>query len=231
VIELSRAIPEEPIPGKRLGRHVEHDARSRAYGIVRAPSQLVSKRHRRYGGPFNQGELGSCTGNAAAGAINTVGVHVTGRKLLREVEAVDLYSLATTLDEFSGSYPPDDTGSSGLAAAKAAKQRGFIKEYRHAFGIEQALEALMLGPVITGVDWYEGFDHPGERGLVEIAGQMRGGHEFEVIGLELRTPLDESVVECVNSWGTAWGERGRFRMTVSTWRRLLEADGDVTVLA
>ncbi len=207
-----------------LGRHVEHDERSRDYPARSATSNrpVLWKRH---GKVFDQGELGSCTGNALAGALNTEPLHKAHAKILHEKDAVKLYELASTLDEVEGSYPPDDTGSSGLAVCKAAKELGLIAAYRHAFGITHALGALQVGPVITGVDWYEGFDSPGEHGLVEIAGQVRGGHEFEVIGYDPSRRL----VRAVNSWGPDWGERGCFSLTVDAWATLLEARGDVTV--
>lgn len=225
-------LTEIPVPGKPLGRHVEHDERSREYGFfaVAAPPPLKTVTHRRYGGVFDQGELGSCTGNAAAGAMNTLPLHRAGEKCLHEKDAVAIYSEATLLDSIDGGYPPDDTGSSGLAVAKALRARGLIRQFRHAFSVDEALAALMAGPVITGVSWYQGFDHPDARGLVKIDGQDRGGHEFEVVGYQsAKNPLDALVI-CVNSWGTSYGVAGRFKMTVRTWATLLEQDGDVTIL-
>jgi hypothetical protein len=204
---------------------VEHDPRSLAYPFKAAPTLVGTVTHRRYG-IFNQGSLSSCTGNAVAGCLNTVPLHKTGEKLATERDAVRIYGLATQLDVYTGAYPPDDTGSSGLAAAKAAQQLGLVTGYQHAFGVDHALQALMAGPVITGVNWYEGFDHPSSTGRVEISGQVRGGHEFEVVGYHAPT----GTVGCVNSWGTGWGNKGRFRMSVETWARLLAEDGDVTVL-
>lgn len=223
-------IDESVVEGKRLGRHVEHDPRSRDFGITVAGLELKTVHHRRYGPPFDQGQVGSCTGNATAGAINTNPVHLVHRPLLHEADALAIYELATQLDSIPGSYPPDDTGSSGLAAAKAAQQKGLITSYRHAFGIDDALQALMAGPVITGVNWYEGFDNPNPNGYVEIAGQVRGGHEFEVIGYQHGPTPDESLLIAENSWGTGWGMHGRFTFTVKTWAQLLAEQGDVTVL-
>lgn len=232
--KVTQTIPESPSPhGGRLGRHIEHDPRSRghAFGaVVTSMVDLSNVRHVRRGGPLDQGELGSCTGNATAGAINTLPLHVVGRHLLKEQQAVEIYERATVLDEFDGSYPPDDTGSSGLAAAQAAREMGYIDSYKHAFSVEEALAALMIGPVITGVNWYEGFDQPDSHGVVKIAGEVRGGHEFEVVGFEPHAKLDESRVVCINSWGTGWGWTGRFAFTVATWRRLLDEQGDVTIL-
>jgi len=231
----TRRIEEHVVIGRdgttagRLGRHIEHDPRSRAYAIEAQAATIQHVRHRRFG-VLDQGQLGSCTGNAITGVLNTLPFHIRATHLKTEDDAVRLYSEATHLDSYPGSYPPDDTGSSGLAVCKAAKNEGLISGYQHAFSVEAALTALMAGPVITGVDWYEGFDNPDDQGRVHIAGQVRGGHEFEIIGLDPAASgwLDGWVV-AVNSWGTGWGLNGRFRFTVRDWANLLDQDGDVTV--
>ena len=229
---ITRRIEEVASPhGGRLGRHVEHDPASKdhAFGLTVPPSALVAVSHVRHGDPFNQGDLGSCTGNATAGAINTEPFYLEGRDLV-ESDAVAIYELASALDNIPGAYPPDDTGSSGLAAAKAAVEKGYISAYKHAFSVEEALAALQQTPLITGVSWYESFDTPNPDGLVSIAGQVRGGHEFEIIGFEPGQNLDDGIVEAVNSWGTGWGKNGRFYFTVATWRQLLGDQGDATIL-
>jgi hypothetical protein len=224
---MIRRVEKLERPGAgRLGRHVEHDERSRKFGLE-APKvvpldDVIWKRHGRV---FDQGELGSCTGNAATGCLMTAPLYRRFHNY-GERTAIKVYSRATVLDGFAGSWPPEDTGSSGLAAAAALKERGLIREYRWAFGISEALTALQTGPVITGVDWYEGFDHPDSNGRVRLYGQVRGGHEFLVRGY-LR---DTNEVLCDNSWGDGWGDHGSFRMYVSDWATLLERDGDVTVL-
>lgn len=225
-------LPESIIPDKRLGRHVEHDPRSREHRFGIAATPLVSINHHRHGGLFNQGNLGSCGGNAGIGATNTEPLFILHRStILHEKQAVEVYSIASALDGFPGQYPPDDTGTSGLAVAKALMNRGLIRAYHWAFGIDEALAALQVGPVITGISWPEGFDNPGPDGIVAVSGQDRGGHEF-VVRSYRRDHLDplNSVVGADNSWGTSWGRRGHFYMTVRTWANRLEAQGDVTVL-
>jgi hypothetical protein len=95
----------------RLGRHVEHDPRSRAFSAGTAA--IKSVRHTRHGKAFDQGELGSCTGNAMAGVLMTEPLWTRGRNLT-EADAVALYKAATKLDNIAGSYPPKDTGSPGI---------------------------------------------------------------------------------------------------------------------
>lgn len=211
---------------RRLGRHVEHDERSRAYPATDTAPPATAVLWVRHGKPFNQGQLGSCTGNATAGLLNTDPFRAARKgRLLTEKDAVTIYELATTLDSIAGEYPPTDTGSSGLAVCKAAKQLGYISGYKHAFSLAAALAALKTGPVITGVPWYEGFDTPDANGVVEISGQVRGGHEFEILGYDPATDL----VTAENSWGSSYGIVGRFFFTSKTWGELLARQGDVTV--
>lgn len=227
---VTKSLVEHVVKGKRLGRHVEHDPRSRNYAVAVSTGTIQHVRHRRFG-VLDQGSIGSCTGNAITGVLNTLPFHVRRTHLKQEEDAVRIYSEATRIDEFDGEYPPDDTGSSGLAVCKAARNEGLIASYNHAFSLEAALTALMLGPVITGVPWYEGFDEPNGQGRVSIAGEIRGGHEFEVIGyLPRSSGLLDGWVVAVNSWGPEWGiHSGRFVFTARTWGDLLDQDGDVTV--
>jgi hypothetical protein len=221
---ISDSIEEHAVAGRRLGRHVEHDARSRNYPASRAP-KVVSVAHERRCAPFNQLALGSCTGNAEAGLLMTDPYFTAGR-MLDEADAVTLYERATHFDRVKGVYPPDDTGSSGLAVMKAAQALGYITAYQHAFGLQHALEALVLGPVITGVSWYEGFDAPASDGTVTISGSVRGGHEFEVVAID----ADAQTVRACNSWGSDWGDDGYFQFSWDTWDRLLHERGDVTTV-
>lgn len=232
-------IPEERIPDKPLGRHIEHDDASWDHafaGEILSFSQLKSIMHVRAGGPLNQGNIGACTGNATAGAIDTQPLHEAGMVTLKEQGALKIYGLATKLDSIPGTYPPDDTGSTGLSAAKAAHQLGYIGSYSHAFNMMAALSAMMVGPVITGINWYEGFDTPDPNtGLCRIAGEIRGGHEIEEIGFVLMPTLDDCLIIAENSWGTSWGAKidgvpGRFCYTVETKQTLLSQQGDVTIL-
>jgi hypothetical protein len=230
---IRKILEEHAVEGKRLGRHIEHDPRSRdyAYEVFVKAADLHAVEHVRRGDILNQRHLGSCVGNAAAGAKNTEPLYDGDDHILHEDGAVDIYSLATRLDGLSdGYYPPDDTGSSGLAAAKAMKQQGMIGSYQHAFGIDAALSALQVGPVITGVGWYQGFDTPNADGLVKIAGQIRGGHELVARGYQPAPNPDDALIKLDNSWGPAFGVNGSFYWTVAIWKRLLAEQGDVTIL-
>lgn len=221
VTALLPEVDTDHFHARRTGRHVEHDPASWNYKAAEA-KQLRSVIHDRRCPPFNQGNLGSCTGNAMAGLLMTDPFWHPGLALT-EADAVSIYKLGTVKDEFDGAYPPHDTGSSGLGVARAAKSLGYITSYRHAFGIDAALRALVLRPVITGVPWYSSFDHPGPGGLVELGGTIRGGHEFVVVQID----VEDETVGAWNSWGPQWGDRGMFKFSFDTWDQLLRQQGDV----
>lgn len=225
-------IEYDELPGAgRLGRHAEHDPRSRAYAVEPADHpQLVARPvlWRRLSPILDQGDLGACTGFAMAGLLGSEPYSTTVDDAARfgEQFAVDLYETATTLDRVPGAYPPDDTGSTGLAVAKAARRQRLIRSYHWAFTTAGLIHALQDGPVIVGVPWYAGFDHPDEHGQVAIAGEIRGGHEFLIRGFQPRNG-QEGMFIADNSWGEEWGAGGSFAFTVHTWAQLREQHADV----
>ena len=219
----TRVIDEHVVVGKPLGRDVRHDPRSWNFPAPKA-RKIVSVLHKRHGHPFNQGKkLGSCTGNAVAGLLMTEPFWREGRRLT-ERDAVRLYSRATHLDPYFGVWKPTDTGSSGLAAMKAAREHGYIESYGHAFGLDHALKTLVLTPVVTGVNWYEGFFDPDHQGRIQKKGRRKGGHEFLVVGIDVK----EKTVRACNSWGPHWGDGGYFTLSWDLWDLLLQQNGDVT---
>lgn len=221
---LTRVIREKEGVG-RLGRHVEHDPRSRAYSAGTAGIRTVM--HKRHGKAFDQGDLGSCTGNAVAGMLMTEPFWERGRTLT-ESDAVALYKVATHLDHIRGVYPPNDTGSSGLGVMKAAQRANYISGYAHTFSLEHLLGSLVLAPGILGINWYDSFDTPRADGECRLnpGANVRGGHEVEVFGLDTK----KKRVWCYNSWGSTWGGRGNgtFYFSWNTVARLLAERGDAT---
>jgi hypothetical protein len=218
----------ESSDGGALGRHVNHDPRSRLFRVSKARGTRDPVFHKRHSHVFDQGQLGSCTGNALVGALSSDPLFHIGDRW-GERKALRCYSRATEIDPWDGTYPPDDTGSDGLSVCKAAVEFGWLTRYEHAFGIEEALDALQVGPVITGTDWYEAMDRPNQNGFVQVGGTIRGGHEYVAVSYTPTIDPLDSAVGFWNSWGDRWGLHGRFYMTVRTWATLLSADGDVTV--
>jgi hypothetical protein len=221
---LTKVIKEKTGAG-RLGRQVEHDPRSWAFSAGTAAIKTVA--HKRHGKAFNQEDLGSCTGNAMAGLLMTDPFWVRGRSL-SENDAVALYKSATKLDSVRGTYPPTDTGSSGLGVMKAAVKAKYISGYAHTFSLDQLLGSLVLGPGILGINWYDSFDSPKADGEcpLKAGAKVRGGHEVEMVGID----ASRKRVWCYNSWGPSWGGRknGTFYFSWTTLGRLLAERGDAT---
>jgi hypothetical protein len=215
----------------RLGRHVLHDSESRRYAFDTTGLTIKSVRHQRHVPVFDQGDLGSCTGNAAIGCLATGSYYATlpvkrsSFKNLDERDAVACYSAATKLDDDPDNYPPVDTGSTGLDVAKVLTQAGLISGYQHTFSLDDALKALQVTPLICGTVWLSGMEETNAQGLVSVAGGELGGHEY----IADEYDSQRGWVGFQNSWSAGWGVGGRFYLQAEDFGALLERDGDVTV--
>src|ERR1035437_10187506 len=126
-------IYKQKIPSTdlRLGRHIEHDSRSLSFAFDTSGLSIIDVEHKRLCPIFNQGQVGSCTGNAGIGAINTEPfIQNTSYYTADENGALKLFSEAEIIDGGVG-YPPEDVGSSGLSIAKALTNSKMISGYQH----------------------------------------------------------------------------------------------------
>jgi hypothetical protein len=224
------------VAGKPLGRHKMTDSRSAAYPFRPARRVAVAdKDWLRHIPILDQGDVGSCEGDAEVGCAGTSPVWdglPAGHPAMDQAEAYRLYALATTLDGFPGTftYPPpggQDTGTDSTSANKAAKQLGLISGYTHTGTVDGVLQALMTGPCNLGIDWYESFDDPAADGLVSIArsAAIRGGHALCARGVD----AERQRVWLDNSWSLSWGFAGRFCFTWDTLDELLSTGGECVV--
>jgi hypothetical protein len=211
-----------------LGRHVEHDPRSRLHPHSATPSSGVIPpgdiQWARHSPILDQGDIGCCTGAAMTGWLGCE-PHTTPEVAARctlDLAHV-LYQRATMLDNIPGIWPPDDTGSSGLAVAKAAKKLGWIDAYRWAFSAGSLTAALTAGPVVVGMPWYEGMSTPDRDGRLWPHGEIVGGHEVLIRGLIGRDLI------LSNSWGEGWGLKGEALLPLDVWAMLRKQQADVVV--
>jgi hypothetical protein len=205
-----------------LGRHVVHDSRSLDFPAALAQVyKAVWWAHQ--GQVLNQGSLGSCTGNALVDCLMSGPLFRRGRNLT-EADAVRAYSRATQIDPFAGQYPPTDTGSDGLDACKAGVEFGWLSGYTHAFGLDECLRALTLGPVMIGIPWYSGMFRPAPSGVLTVSGSLAGGHEVALTAI-----TTSGMVRIQNSWGAGWGLNGCAYLHFNDLARLLSEGGDCTI--
>jgi hypothetical protein len=230
-----RAIPWYPFHPRdvrALGRNVHHDSRNLAYPYRRTAPSLVSVLHARNIPILDQGDVGSCTGNGETGVLGSdpnfgsLPSAFRSPQALGEQLALRIYSAAETIDG-DGPYPPNDNGSSGPSAAKAAMQLGLIAGYTHILSLDDLKDALQAQAVSIGINWYDSFDTPASSGLISISkgASVRGGHEPMLRGID----VNAQTFYGDNSWGTSWGMSGSFVIGWATMERLLSEQGDGTV--
>jgi hypothetical protein len=229
--------------GRGLGRNLWLDARSLKFMVENSLEDmsrpLYDQEWERVLVILDQGHLQSCTGNAGIGALGTQPFYgAVGREVLPppnngrlgERFAIQLYADSTRVDGLPGVFPRQDNGSSGLAIGKVLKSRGTIQGYRWARSAFGLLHLLQDGPVLQGMPWYGAFSEPDNDGFIDSrrfwpSSPVVGGHEVVAVGVELdrQDPLNSTVVY-ENSYGTSWGDEGRFRMRLRTYEQLEGVD-------
>ena len=228
---MERTIYKEYIPSldARLKRHIYHDSKSWDYKFDTTGLTITSVVHQRIIPVLDQGDVGSCTGNAGIGCLGTQPYYSSIPRsnvyTLDEAGALELYSAAEIIDG-SGPYPPNDNGSYGLSIAKALQNAGLISSYQHTFTLDDALKALTIYPIMVGMNWYSSMFHPLPDGRVLPTGAIMGGHEVEASEIDAVNQR----VWFWNSWGPNWGVKGRFYLTFRDLGKLLAQQGDVIVL-
>lgn len=173
--------------------------------------------------PLDQGQEGACVGFgwSAELAIAPIMYGVS------DSFARKLYNSARAEDRAMGNRW--DEGASVLAGAKACKRLGVINEYRWAFGVEQVLDALVQrGPVVLGVEWTEGMYDTDISGLVDLSGDVVGGHCITLFGYR-KSFVGHECVTWINSWGAGYGIGGVGYLRVTDLEQLLGRDGEACI--
>ena len=188
----------------------------------------------------DQGNLGSCTGNAVAGAIELLNKR---NKKQTDVSRLFIYYyerlLEGTVNYDSGAYIRDGikacykygasleslwpynikkfrSAPNAIAVADGSKRK--IKLYQRIADHDGCLDALNAGyPIIIGFDVYQSF----MTSTVAYTGMMQypntkkerllGGHAVLLVGYDKTTQR----YIARNSWGIGWGDKGYFYMPFS----------------
>lgn len=194
------------------------DERSRQWGVVK-PSQRARNRTWSTGAVLDQGSEGACVGFGHTAALGST----PRSRAVDNAMALAVYNAAKKVDEWEGE---DYDGTSVLAGAKAAKELGFLKEYRWCFSLNDVVLALShYGPVVVGWNWYSGMFNTDPQGFIHPTGSLEGGHCVELFGVE---PVD-GYIWGRNSWGSDWGKKGNFKISFGEADRLIHEQGEQCV--
>lgn len=209
-----------------LGRLPEFDERSRmfrAVGPLAAELPLRTKAWRR-GGAYDQGPTPQCVAYTGKGILNTAPLSGLVPYTTRSRYSTnEFYAGAQENDEWPGS---NYDGTSALGLGKYLLSRGLINSYRWCFGLTEVLQALSYeGPVGIGVWWHDAMFEVDGMGYIHPEGGLAGGHEVELIGID----VTRRKVIGMNSWGEGWGINGRFYLRWDDLGTLLANDGDAVV--
>jgi hypothetical protein len=212
-----------------LGRHPFFDERSRGFPVrALLPREVVRRKtiwELPNNFPLDQGEEGACVGFGFSGELAAAPVVIPTDNQF----AFDLYARAQAEDQKMGNVW--DEGASMLAGAKACKLAGHVSSYRWAFGVDDVIDTLCaVGPVVIGIDWYSGMYDTTTDGLVQVFGDVVGGHCILLTGFWPAHPAWGDVVLWENSWGLSYGVNGRGFIRVADLQRLLSAQGEACVL-
>lgn len=213
----------------RLARLRQFDERSRSYPIRKmVKGQEPRNRVWACDSVLDQGQEGACVGFSCAHELISKPKPVKGitAKFARE----QIYWEAQRMDPWEGgSYPgakPQYDGTSTLCGIKVLHKLGYIKEYRWAFGMDDLILAVgHIGPVVLGLNWYEGMFEPHSCGFLHVTGKLSGGHAILCRGVN----VTEEYFLLHNSWGKDWGKQGTAKVSFEEMRRLLKEDGEAVV--
>lgn len=217
-------LPDGFDAAHRLGRVPEHDIKSANFPVRELLDQLPVKTPRSYtwscGPVLDQGNVGSCVGNAIADELAARPVIIAG---VDEALALSIYQGAGGVID---PEHPEHEGTSILAGMKEATARGYYDEYRWAWTLEDLVLTLgYLGPVVLGISWYQEMFDPDADGVIHIGGPVAGGHGILANGVNVKRRL----VRLHNSWGPGWGENGEAFISFDDLERLIHEGGDVAV--
>jgi hypothetical protein len=193
----------------------------------------VAKRWRT-GTVLDQGREGSCVGHGwTAELLASPRPHkvdaTTGHNY-----AVDIYRRAQLIDEWEGE---NYEGTSVLAGAKVVRERGYLDQYRWAFNIQDVRDAVITqGPVVIGIPWYEGMYETRESGLVDVSGDIVGGHCLTIVGYHPAMRITgegwnerHKVFRWRNSWGPDYGLNGDGLIKYDDLAELLKDNGEACI--
>ena len=216
----ANATPEALKMAKHHRFHARHHRRPGRAPATREATSLCSATHLANCSTLDQGETGSCTGNAHVMAISTQ--PFVGSAHCNETDARTAYAGGTCIDNgcqvpctcasckaaFCPATNANDTGSQTGSVAQWLVDVGWLGSFTTADTIATLESCLARGPAVIGIDFYNSMMTPTANGQLQVAtaSGLAGGHDMNAAILDLThavAPVDAVWVH--NSWGDSWG--------------------------
>jgi C1A family cysteine protease len=221
---------EETMQRKYLLRTDRTDTRDHVFHAAGLPISARSDLTAGLPPAFDQGQLGSCTANAWAGALAFVHhEHIASRLMIyfgeRDIEGTVGRDAGAQIRDGAkflskvGACPEADwpyvvSRFTRKPAARCYAEAGLFKiaSYQRLLSLNDILACLSSGrPVVIGISVYETFegDDVARSGYVPmpVHGEKNlGGHAVLVVGHDKKRQL----LRVRNSWGARWGLQGDF---------------------
>ncbi|HEV8639434.1 MAG TPA: hypothetical protein VG370_34935 [Chloroflexota bacterium] len=217
-----------------FGRLRVEDPRDRLFPLralsdarAAAPGAAPVRQWALFGLPLDQGEESTCVGHAWKHWMLCAPVIQTRARA--EPLATTIYDLATLADEWSGNERDRAFGTSVRAAGQVLRGLGYVDAFHWETTVDGCIRWVQFGgPLVVGTDWTASMMTP-EHGVVRVdeGTAVLGGHAWVLNGWDPKRGL----FDAINSWGSAWGLKGRFRVPAEDLRVLLEGRGGEAVAA
>jgi hypothetical protein len=164
---------------------------------------------------LDQGQTGHCVGFGWSHWVDAA--PVVGS--YQNADAHALYYECKVLD----GEPGAENGSTVRSGALALRERGRLVAFAFARSTGEINDWVNHnGPIVVGTTWTTDMFTPDSNGYVTPSGGFQGGHCYILID----RLADEDAYLFQNSWGSAWGLNGRFKIKVDDFAGLLDDQGE-----
>ncbi|HEX9236705.1 MAG TPA: hypothetical protein VF972_10555 [Actinomycetota bacterium] len=169
---------------------------------------------------LDQGQTGHCVGFGWAGWGDASPVQDT----YENADANAIYYECKVID----GEPHQENGSTVRSGALAMRNRGRLAAFAMTTSITDINDWIdRQGTVVLGTNWTNDMFNPDANGFVAPTGAVAGGHCYLMID---RLDDDDAYL-FQNSWGSAWGLDGRFKIRRTDVETLLSNQGEACCAA
>lgn len=206
-----------------LDWQINLDPRSLAYKVARQVTTL-KQRNRMWKRDtwLDQGPEGACTGFGGAHAMATTPRRHTP---VTNADGRTYYLGAKDNDEWPGS---DYDGSSVTGLMKYLKSVSLVSKYLWSTTLDELIHAVgYIGPVVIGINWYEGMYNTDAAGCLHKTGANVGGHCLVIGGVDVTNRR----FFLFNSWGKGWGVNGGAWIGFDDMAALMAEQGEFAVIS